>query len=442
MEKYIAAVDLGTKRITVLVGTQTASGKFHILTHHEAASQGVVRGEVLNNVEVGGVLKMLIDELRQQTDINIAEVEVYAGVSGRHVRCVGESEKITRNNPAVEISEKEIRYLKQEVHTRVKSGYRALDVIPQNYYLDSGHSISPVGICSHRLEAEFRVLMAADFPIGLVERSAQRAGLQLKGLFLSPLAAAEAVLLDDEKAMGVAVVDIGGGTTDVVVYCNNIVRHVAIIPFGSDVITEDIHQGCAIPQRYAEQLKVQYGSCYSDLIRENPTYKIPSISGSEVSHRMLTNIIEARMAEIIEAVEYEIQQSGYAGQLNAGIVLTGGGAKLGDLTEFVRYKTGMKARKGDPLLVTSDSPAEVQHSDYATAVGLLMKGAAYKEYKKTELFDLAPIETAAVTSPKQGRRRRTPEEKGENVEKTEKPKSKYTIPGIFDLWFKATDNEI
>jgi cell division protein FtsA len=245
----------------------------------------------------------------------------------------------------------------------------------------------------------------------LLASSIQQAGLQLKGSFLSPLAAAEAVLHDDEKEIGVAVVDIGGGTTDIVVYYDNIVRHVAVIPFGSDAITNDIRQGCAIALRYAEPLKVQYGSCHSDLIKENPTYKIPSISGGEVSHRMLTKIIEARVEEIIEAVEYEIQQSGHAGQLGAGIVLTGGGAKLGDLTEFVKYKTGMKARKGDPLLVTSDSHADVQHGDYATVVGLLMKGATCKEQElvlvepEPEIFDPATIEIATEKKPDRGDRR-------------------------------------
>jgi cell division protein FtsA len=434
MEKYIVAIDLGTKRITALAGKQTSSGKFHVLAHHEIASRGIECGEIVNEVEVGNVLKTLLAELKPQlADIDITEV--YVGVSGEHIRCTKESEEKTRNNPNVGISESEIHHLRKEVCNRVKSEHKALDVIPQVYRLDNGRSLTnPVGVRSHRLEAEFCVLTAANSSMELLASSIRQAGLQLKGSFLSPLAAAEAVLHDDEKEIGVVLVDIGGGTAGVVVYYDKIVRHVAVIPFGSEVITDDIRKGCAIPQRYAEQLKEQYGSCYSDLIRENPTYRIPSISGGEVSHRMLTRIIEARVEEIIEAVEHEIERSGYASQLGAGIVLTGGGAKLGDLTEFVTYKTGMKARKGEPQLVTSDSDAEVQHGDYATAVGLLMKGATCKEDIKTELFDpdTVKIKTPEKVKTKTKREREKPEER---------EKKPNRMKDIFEFWFRTTDNE-
>ncbi|MDR2448957.1 MAG: cell division protein FtsA [Prevotellaceae bacterium] len=445
MEKYIAAVDLGTKKITVLAGEKTSSGKFHILAHHEAPSRGVVHGKVLNNVEVGNVLKSLVDGLKQQAGINVTEV--YVGISGKHIQCNSKKSRIMRDDPAVEISEEEIHRLKCDMYNiHVESGNRVLDVIPQVYHLDDGHSEpNPVGICSYLLEAEFSVLIGAEKPMELIQRSIQRAGLHLKGLFLSPLAAAEAVLSDDDKNMGVAVVDIGGGTTSVAVYYDDIVRHVAVIPFGSDVVTDDICQGCAIPLRYAERLKVQYGSCYSDLIRENPTFRISGAGDAEVSFRMLTKIIEARMAEIIEAVEYEIQQSGYADRLSAGIVLTGGGARLGELTEFVKYKTGMKARKGEPLFVTSDSDSDVQHGDYATAVGLLMKGAIENGYtimEKTpvvvepELFEWKPV---GLKDTKKGTKKGTKH----NESEIKKPNSFSKFTGdLFGKFFTPNDNGI
>jgi cell division protein FtsA len=379
MEKYIAAVDLGTKKITVLAGERTSSGKFHILAHHEEESRGIVQGEVFNNMEVGNVLKGLVEALKQQAGMTLTEV--YVGVSGKHIRCIKGHAESKRNNASVEISKEETRRLEQDMRqTHTTSSSKVLEVVPQVYHLDNRRSVlNPVGVCGHQLEAEFCVLTGADSQMELIQRSVQRAGLKVKGLVLSPLASAEAVLHDDDKNMGVAVIDIGGGTTDVVVYYDDIVRRVAVIPFGGDIITEDIRHGCAISLRYAEQLKVQYGSCYSDLIKENPTYRIPGTGGGEVSRRTLTNIIEARMAEIIEAAVYEIDQSGYADRLNAGIVLTGGGAKLGEVTEFVKYKTGMKVRKGEPLFVTSDSDNEVKHGNYATAVGLLMKGCIERE---------------------------------------------------------------
>jgi cell division protein FtsA len=428
MEKYIAAVDLGTKKITVLAGKKTASGKIHVPAHHEAPSRGIVQGEVRNNVEVGNDLKKLVDELKQQTGIDIRDV--YVGVSGEHIRCTKKTSETRRKDPTAEISEEEIQPLKRDMYTHASSDNRVLDVIPQIYHLDNGYSVTnPVGVCGHLLKAEFCVLTAAGFPVELVERSIQRAGLRLKGLFLSPLAAAEAVLSDDEKNMGVAVVDIGGGATSVAIYYDDIVRHVAVIPFGGNVITDDIKQGCAISTRYAEQLKVQYGSCYSDLIKENPTFKMPGVDGGEVSLRTLTKIIEARMDEIIEAVDYIIRQSGYADRLSAGIVLTGGGARLGGLTEFVRYKTGMKARKGAPLCLTSDSDADIQHGDYATVAGLLLKGAAEKEpeFAEPEIFDPVMVDAtpppAPAPKPPAGNNRKAGREKKKNI--------LYTIPDMF-----------
>jgi cell division protein FtsA len=435
MEKYIAAVDLGTKRIALLVGEKTASGKIHVIAHHEAPSEGIEQGEVRNNIKVSDILKSLVSAVKLQHGIDIAEV--YAGVSGKHIRCLKENAKIMRGNAAVEISEQEISQLERDMYNiHVPSGKTVLNVIPQIYHLDDGYSEThPAGVLSHRLEAEFCVLVGAHSSMELIQRTVQRAGLQLKGLFLSPLAAAEAVLYDDDKNMGAAVVDIGGGTTDVVIYCEDVVRHVAVIPFGGDVISKDICQGCAIPARYAEQLKVQYGSCYSDLAKENPTFKILGNGGSEVSFRTLAKIIEARVAEIVEAVEYVIQQSGYADCLNAGIVLTGGSAKLGNLTEFIKYKTGRKARLGEPLCVTSDSDSEVKHGRYATAAGLLMKGAAGNGYIIPEkepvmveqgLFgNLEPMEVVKAHPPK------PPHKKKKKDEEKEKKGIFAALPSLF-----------
>ena len=449
MEKYIAAVDLGTKRISVLVGEKTSFGKFHILAHCEAPSSGVEQGEVRNNVQAGNVLKAIIDELRQE---GIDITEVYAGVSGSHIECIKKTSEIKRSNPTVEISEEEIAHLKQEMyHIHVDSDRRILDVIPQRYHLDNGYVVSnPVGVCSHLLKVDFCVLTAANFPMELIRRSIEeRAGLQVKGLFLSPLAVAEAVLSDVDKNMGVAVVDIGGGTTSVAIYCDDIVRHVVVLSFGGEVITSDIQQGCEISLRYAEKLKRQCGSCYGDLIRENPTFRRSGAGGGEVSFRMLTKIIESRMDEIMESVAYIIQESGYANRLKAGIVLTGGGAKLGELTEFVRYKTGLKARKGELLFITSDSDVNVRHGDYATALGLLIKGCAYKEPVAVEpepvlvepmepvLFPPGSVETVQPPPKKGGETRIKQGIRGRTVRF-----ARETIPGLFDKLFTSpTDNE-
>ncbi|MDR3180536.1 MAG: cell division protein FtsA [Prevotellaceae bacterium] len=444
MEKYIAAVDLGTKRISVLAGKKTVSGKFHVFAHHEAPSRGVVQGEVWNSIEAGNVLKTLIDEMKQQEGVDITEV--YAGVSGEHIQCIKQPSETSRDKPNMHISEEEIRRLEQDMYgISTGSNSEVRDVIPQGYQLDDKLRVpNPVGACGHRLKAEFCVLTAAKPPMQLIRRSIEHAGLQVKNLFLSPLAAAEAVLSDDDKEMGVAVVDIGGGTTSVVIYCDNIIRHVDVIPFGGDVITDDIRSGCAISARYADQLKVQYGSCYSELIKANKTVRILGAGGGEVSFRMLAKIIEARMDEIMETVVYIIQQSGYAGRLNAGIVLTGGGAKIGDLTEFVKYKTGMKARKGELLFVTSDSVTDVQHCDCATAVGLLMMGSTDKKHVpiEPEIFE-SVIENAPVKSGSKKKVKRP--EPPEHPEPSRPPRVRRNpFSGVQDMFkeFFKTDNEV
>ncbi|MDR0691544.1 MAG: cell division protein FtsA [Prevotellaceae bacterium] len=438
MEKCIAAVDLGTDRITVLAGEKISSGKIHILAHLEAPSQGIAHGEVLNNPEVGSVLKSLVNELKQQAHIDITEV--YVGVSGRHIQCTKKTSEIRRIDYTKEISEDEINSLEHDMrNVLVNSSSEVLDVIPQVYHIDNTCIVPKKlkGVCGHLLKAEFAILTADKFPMELIQRSVERAGLRLKGLFLSPLAAAEAVLSDDDKNMGVAVVDIGAGTTSTVVYYDDVVRHVAVIPFGGNVITKDIGDGCTISSRYAEQLKVQYGSCYGDLIKENPTFRMPGTGGGEVSFRTLAKTIEARMSEIIEAVEYEIQKSGYADRINAGIVLTGGGAKLGELVEFVQYKTGMKARKGEPLFVTSDSDSDVQRGDCATAVGLLMKGATgngymIKEKEPQVLFVVPPVVPPVVPLPPPAPGRRHRKKIKEIID---------TIPGMFDGFFTIANKD-
>jgi len=206
-------------------------------------------------------------------------------------------------------------------------------------------------------------------------------------LVLEPLASSEAVLTDEEKEAGVVLVDIGGGTTDVAIYYDNVIRHTAVIPFGGNMVTTDIREGCSILQKQAEDLKVKFGYAIGDIAPENKVVSIPGIAGrepKEISFKNLAYIIQSRMEEILDAVNFEIQNSGFAEKLTAGVVITGGGALLKNLPQLVKYKTAMDVRIGHPNVhLTGKGKDEINQPVYATSVGLVLKGLEYLEENKT-----------------------------------------------------------
>ena len=390
MEEYVAAIDLGTTKVVTLVGKKTESGRFQIVAYSEVPSSGVSRGEVQNILQVVSTVKPLVEEVRRQSGFNFTDV--YVGIAGQHIKCIENRADVIRNSYDVEINEKEVRDLEKSIYNiRIDPGEEILHVIPQTYNVDEKIGVTdPVGMLGKRLEANYHVVIGKTISAEHTQRCITNAGLNLKKLVLEPIASAAAVLTDDEREAGVAMVDIGGGTTDVVVYYDNVVRHTAVIPFGGNAITNDIKEGCGVLQRQAEQMKIQFGSCFGDLAPENKIITIPGISGRdprEISFRTLAQIIEARMDEIIGAVTYEIERSGYLSKLNAGIVFTGGGSMMNHLSQFVKYKTGLDVRMGKPLYLTTDSGAELLRPTFSTAVGLIMRGFEYEKADKQKYAD-------------------------------------------------------
>lgn len=379
MGNIITAIDLGTTKVVCISGEQTLQG-VRVLAACEAPSQGVRRGEVLNNQAVLNALQPLIQEVQTQTGQKIKDVIV--GIAGQHVRCQSECNMITRPDEKEEITLDEITRMQQNMFTaRVNPGEEILHVVAQSYHVDEHMGIQdPVGMYGKKIEANYRLFVGRTNSAEHSKRCIEKAGLHLTRLVLEPLASAKAVLKDDEKELGVAMIDIGGGTTDLLIYHDNLVRHTAVIPFGGNVISEDIRQGCEVTLRQAEQMKKQYGSCYSDLAPDNKTIIIPGIGGKEpreISFKTLANIIEARMDEIMEAIMFEIDRSGYINKLPAGIVLTGGGSLLSHLPQYIKYKTGFDTRIARPAYIDSTSCREVNNVGYSCAVGLLMKGFEY-----------------------------------------------------------------
>ena len=387
-EQYVAAIDIGTTKIVAIVGKKNENGKIEILGLSKALSKGVKRGVVLNIEETVNAIQTTVDDVQKRSGILFSEV--FVGIAGQHIKSMKNRGYIMREAYDDEIKKEDVFRLIEDMHKiHIDIGEEIIHVIPQNFIVDNETGVkSPIGMCGRRLEANFHIVIGQVAAAKNIEKCIRKANLTVKDMILEPLASSDAVLTDDEKEAGVVLVDIGGGTTDVAVYYDNIIRHTAVIPFGGNVVTKDIKEGCAILQRHAEQLKIQYGSALGDIAPEDKVVSIPGISGrepKEISFKSLAYIIQSRMEEIIDAVNFEIQNSGYADKLAAGVVITGGGAMLKHLPQLMKFKTAMDVRIGFPNEhLAGTAKNEINQPMYATSVGLIMRGFEYLEtYKKT-----------------------------------------------------------
>ena len=413
MEKQsniVAAIDIGTTKIVCLVGKRNESGQIEILALSKAPSTGVKRGVVLNIEETVNALRATVEEVQKTTDLVFEDV--YVGIAGQHIRSIQNRGYINRDDDENEIRKEDIINLIDDMKKiPVDVGEEIIHVLPQNFIVDNESGVkNPVGMSGRRLEANFHIVIGKVASAKNIEKCINRIGLRVKDLILEPLASSEAVLTDDEKEAGVALVDIGGGTTDVAVYYDNTIRHTAVIPFGGNVVTKDIKEGCSILNKYAEVLKTKYGSALGDFAPEDKVVTIPGISGreaKEISFKSLAYIIQSRMEEIIDIVKFEIDNSGVADKLAAGIVITGGGAKLKHLPQLFKFKTGLDVRVGYPQQhLGGELSDEINQPMFATGVGLIIKGfeimdsdaerAAKIRGSKTTIEEAEPAEDAGT----------------------------------------------
>ncbi|HKK61966.1 MAG TPA: cell division protein FtsA [Bacteroidales bacterium] len=382
--QIVAAIDIGTTKIVSLIGRLNEHKRLEVLGISRSPSKGVKRGVVLNIEETVNAIHSTISEAQEQSGLKFSEV--FVGIAGQHIKSVRNRGYVNRDSYEDEITRNDLQALIRDMYKiPVDVGEEIIHVLPQNYIVDNETGVkNPVGMFGKRLEANFHIVIGQISSARNVEKCIKRVGLDVKQLVLEPLASSAAVLTEDEMEAGIALVDIGGGTTDVAVYYDDVIRHTAVIPFGGNVVTRDIKEGCAILQRQAESLKIQFGSALGDLANEDKVVTIPGISGrdpKEISFKSLAYIIQSRMEEIIDAVLYEIENSGYLDKLSAGIVLTGGGAMLKNLNQLVKFKTGLDVRIGYPNeQLASDTPEEINQPMYSTPIGLLLKGVEiYKE---------------------------------------------------------------
>ena len=408
MEKENIAVglDIGTTKIVAMIGKKNEYGKLEILGVGKSKSLGVKRGVVDNITQT--ILSIQQAVLEAETNSGYKIQDVVVGIAGQHIRSIQHSDYISRSNAEEVIGNKDIDLLINQVHKlAMLPGEEIIHVLPQEFKIDGQSEIKePIGMCGGRLESSFHVVVGQASSIRNVGRCIQSSGIELSGLTLEPLASADAVLSQEEKEAGVALIDIGGGTTDLAIFKDGIIRHTAVIPFGGNVITDDIKEGCSIIEKQAELLKIKFGSAWPGENKDNEIVSIPGLRGrepKEISLKNLSKIIHARVVEIIEQVFVEIKAYGHEDprrKLIAGIVLTGGGAQLNHIKQLVEYITGMDTRIGYPNEhLAGNSEEEISSPLYATAVGLVMNSIENNTQSAYKVQGVAPEKAPVYNAP-------------------------------------------
>ena len=375
--EIIVGLDIGTTKIACIVGRYDEHGKVEILGIGKSESVGVQRGVVVNIDRTVESIKKAVSQASEKSNVDIKIVNV--GIAGQHIRSTQHQATRTRSSMDEEISQVDIDIMSQDIRRiPVAPGEDIIHALPQDFTVDQESGIKdPIGMAGIRMKANFHVITGQISQINNIYRCVRKAGLEVAKLTLEPLASSASVLTDEEMEAGVALVDIGGGTTDIAIFHDGIIRHTAVIPFGGNIITEDIRNGCYILPKYAEVLKVNHGFALEEAVNQNAVIAIPGLAGHprrEISTLRLTQIIQARMEEILDYVHGEIVSSGFSKQLIGGIVMTGGGAQLRHMKQLVEYHTGMHCRVGYPHFHVSSSKDDATKLTpiLSTGVGLLM----------------------------------------------------------------------
>ena len=462
--QYVAAIDVGTTKIVTLLGKLYENRKLEIVGFSRLDSKGIRRGEVLNPVDASDVIRASVMDLQKRTGIIFSEV--FVGIAGQHIRLLKSRNYINRPCYDQSINSKDIEKLKNDAYNiAIDEGMKIIHILLRNYIVDNETDITkPIGMFGKRLEANFNIVIGNSDSFMRIESCVQQAGLIVKDIILEPLASSDAVLYDEEREAGVALVDIGGGTTDIAVFHDKVLHHSAVIPFGGFSITKDLKNELGLNEQTAEDVKIQFGAALSEAADDNKVIVIPSkIPGrdpKEISLRNLAGIIQARMEEIIDVIMFEIENSGCADKLGCGIVITGGGAMLRHLKELFRFRTGRDVRIGYPGEHLVGEVENINEPCYATGVGLLMKGFEYMEK-----FEEKRLEEEEEEKEKEKEREREKEkEKNVNstdnqnqppvgdkgnpvsnpvktIKKTEKPKKTFSLQSFMDKVGRYFDDE-
>jgi cell division protein FtsA len=442
-QPIIVGLDIGTTKIAAIAGRKNEYGKLEILGFGRANSNGVKHGQVLNIDETIKAIKMALDNC-YASNPNLGISEVYVGIAGHHIKSLQTRGDIVRQHTEDEITQKEIdQLIADQYKTYIPAGDQIIDVIPQEFAVDNFQNIiSPIGYGGVKVGANFHIITGDKNAIKNINRAVEKSGLHTKDLVLQPLASAAAVMGQEDLEAGVAIVDIGGGTTDLAVFYEGVLKHTAVIPFGGENISNDIKTGLGVLKTQAEQMKVQFGSALSNEAKTNAFITIPGLRGmpaKEISVKNLANIIQARMSEIMDFVTYHLKQVGLDNKmLNGGIVLTGGGSQLKHLIQLTEYVTGLNARIGYPTEhLAGGHIEELAKPTYSTCIGLILKGYSDYEHNRKQFEQ----NHAKLEVPETLKKAELPEEElvTEDMIQAEKVKNR---KGIKDFWGKFKDGII
>jgi cell division protein FtsA len=401
--EIVVGLDIGTTKIAAIAGRRNEFGKIEVLGYGHTESIGVRRGVITNIENTVNSIQTAVKEAQSNSKVTIRTVNV--GIAGQHIRSIQHRASTIRPNPETEISQEDIEHFTSSIYNlAMNPGEKIIDVLPQEFIIDGETGVKdPKGMLGHQMGASFHIVTAQTSAAQNIMKCIEKSGYNLQHMILQPLASAEAVLSVDEKEAGVVLVDIGGGTTDVAIFLDGIIRHTAVIPFGGEIITEDIKAGCSIIKKHAEDLKVKFGSALASENRAEEVVAIPGLRGrapKEITLKNLAKIIQARMEEIIEAVYQEIKSTGLEKRLIAGIVLTGGGAMLKHIEQLTQFITGMDTRIGYPNEHLAGNSAEEMTSPmYSTAIGLVLLGMLRSDISSIKNGVETPADTTTDKKP-------------------------------------------
>ena len=387
--KLIVGLDIGTTKVCAIVGLKNENGKINILgVGSKPSLGGVMRGEVTNIAKTVEAIRGAIEQASRLSNVDIAAVHV--GIAGEHIKSFQQSGVRIRKNSESEISKEElIEMNKEQYHIAVEAGSKIIHAFPQEYIIDSKFTTKePEGMPGTKLECKYHVVTGRLSAAKTIEKCVQNAGLIANDIIVEPIASAYAVLSEEELENGIAIIDIGGGTTDLAIFHGGKIRHTAVIPFGGEVITNDIVDAFGILPKQAELIKVKHGHAIPEGTRSNVIITVAGIGdrkSKQIMEKNLAHVINARVKEILSMVNDEIKMSGYKDKLNLGVVLTGGGAQLKDLSNLVEFTLGCEAKVGmpDPHLGIG-LVEEVRSPMYATCIGLVLKGFEDMEPSQNE----------------------------------------------------------
>lgn len=394
MSQYIVGLDIGTTKIACFIGERAENGKIRIVGFGKTESVGVERGIVRNIRSTSESIRRAVADASEMAKFDVKEV--YVGIAGQHIKSRSNRGSVMIPEDHRQIEQEDVdRLIEDQYRIMLEPGEEIIHVFPQKFTVDNedlAPDIDPVGVAGKCLMADFHIVTGNTANLQNIRDAVMDAGFRIKNVVLEPIASAYAVLDDRDKDAGVALVDIGGGTTDIAIFQEGIIRHTSVLPLAGNVITNDIRENCKILKHQAESLKTKFGSCLPTSVNQDDIIAIPGIRNQaprEISVKTLAGIIKARMQVILEQVSYEIQLSGFERQLIAGVVLTGGGARMKNVKELSEFIVGIDTRLGmpDEHLDKEGSITfeDFSHPMYATGIGLVIYGIL--EHEQLEHVD-------------------------------------------------------